>query len=453
MAADPLTSRTVGDLLFEDADFDMDEDPFADPPAKGTERDDKPTLSPRKRKADAEDIFGQNIDEEIKITKQRKKIPKLDAERLLSEPGVPKIRTLMRSGQFKKKLRLKGKGHEFNDAAKLLNFYQLWLDNLYPRAKFADAIQLVEKAGHTKKMQMYRKSWMDEGKPGYVRREEIERAVEDQQNRNKDTPEVQQKGAEKNVSPPEEDPASLFFWGNDDEDAGAGGPDDDELDALLAQDTTASHAPTKSTHADIESEGEDDLDALLAQDTSRKLQSLPETNGQDDLDALLNTQQGETSKDQTRSPTKEPTQTEEADEGDDLDALLDTQTFQEPATTTQIPQQKGDLVQDFSDSDLDDLDALLSNQQATKEPELPSPPSALKPTETKPPNATDITPGSEEVPELDNVISSSPIPNVRTDELDQLMDEHDATVNRKNADTQLVEEFMSSSPIPNRDSQ
>lgn len=46
----------------------------------------------------------------------------------------------------------------------MLNMYQLWLDDLYPRAKFADALAIIEKVGHTKRMQVDRKAWMDEGK-------------------------------------------------------------------------------------------------------------------------------------------------------------------------------------------------------------------------------------------------------------------------------------------------
>lgn len=47
----------------------------------------------------------------------------------------------------------------------MLNMYQLWLDDLYPRAKFADALAIIEKVGHTKRMHMMRKDWIDEGKP------------------------------------------------------------------------------------------------------------------------------------------------------------------------------------------------------------------------------------------------------------------------------------------------
>lgn len=48
--------------------------------------------------------------------------------------------------------------------ARLLNVYQLWLDDLYPRAKFADALAIIEKLGHTKQIQTMRREWINEGK-------------------------------------------------------------------------------------------------------------------------------------------------------------------------------------------------------------------------------------------------------------------------------------------------
>ena len=43
--------------------------------------------------------------------------------------------------------------------------YQLWLDDLYPRAKFVDGLAIIEKLGHTKRLQTMRKEWINEGKP------------------------------------------------------------------------------------------------------------------------------------------------------------------------------------------------------------------------------------------------------------------------------------------------
>ena len=84
---------------------------------------------------------------------------------------------------MKERLKFKGKGYEvwcskavkrcaltsydpqYSDVAGLLNAYQLWLDDLYPRAKFADGLAIIEKLGHTKRMQTMRREWIQEGKP------------------------------------------------------------------------------------------------------------------------------------------------------------------------------------------------------------------------------------------------------------------------------------------------
>ena len=47
--------------------------------------------------------------------------------------------------------------------ARLLNAFQLWLDDLYPRAKFADGLAIIERLGHTKRMQTMRREWIQEG--------------------------------------------------------------------------------------------------------------------------------------------------------------------------------------------------------------------------------------------------------------------------------------------------
>lgn len=44
--------------------------------------------------------------------------------------------------------------------------YQLWLDGLFPKAKFDDGLAMVEKLGHTKSLQVMRKQWIDEERCG-----------------------------------------------------------------------------------------------------------------------------------------------------------------------------------------------------------------------------------------------------------------------------------------------
>ncbi|KAI1627991.1 replication fork protection component Swi3-domain-containing protein [Exophiala viscosa] len=344
MAADPITSSTV-DELFDFGSSD-DEDPFKDKKARNA-RDSKTTLSPRPTKRKAEDVENPGadlgLDEEVKITKKRKPIAKLDEARLLSAPGVPKLRALVRSGNISKKLRLKGKGHEFNDVAKLLNYYQLWLDNLYPRAKFADGLQLVEKVGHSKRMQVMRKEWIDEGKPGYLqerlRRKEEEKEKEIDDLYAGDT--HASRDATNTVQPAEEDD-SLFVPDTRGSNKLAANedvlPEDDELDALLAEQDSAVRAPQPASKPamDLDSEGEDDLDALLAEQETRKNPPSPSAQNSgakaqrspfdeeddiedmDDLDALLAEQDSRANSSMTQPKSNNPPHTSPEDEDNDL---------------------------------------------------------------------------------------------------------------------------------------
>ncbi|KAK2591460.1 chromosome segregation in meiosis-related protein [Conoideocrella luteorostrata] len=126
-------------------DFD---DPFATP---------SPPSSPKKRKEPSSQGLG--IDEEVSVQK-RARAPnvKLDEDRLLGPAGLPRLRQRARD------LKIKGKGHEFSDAARLLSFYQMWLDDLFPKAKFLDALAMVERAGHKKRVIIARNEFLDEGK-------------------------------------------------------------------------------------------------------------------------------------------------------------------------------------------------------------------------------------------------------------------------------------------------
>ncbi|KAJ5788081.1 hypothetical protein N7457_003071 [Penicillium paradoxum] len=121
------------------------------------------TNTNNKASGTGDSALGLGLDEEVKVTKKRQPVAKLDESRLLSKLGIPKLRYTATQ-----KLRFKGKGHEFQDAARLLNFYQLWLDDLFPRAKFADGLTMIEKLGHSKRIQVMRREWIDEEKPRLV---------------------------------------------------------------------------------------------------------------------------------------------------------------------------------------------------------------------------------------------------------------------------------------------
>lgn len=146
---DPVAARPVNNDI---DNYDVDDDPFAE------SGDEAPANNAQSKKR--KDTTGLGIDEAVAVQKKvRAPIVKLDEGRLLSEKGIPRLRRKARD------LKFKGKGHEFSDAARLLSFYQLWFDDLFPKAKFLDAAAMAEKAGHKKYMRMKRMEWIDEGKP------------------------------------------------------------------------------------------------------------------------------------------------------------------------------------------------------------------------------------------------------------------------------------------------
>ncbi|ERF69711.1 hypothetical protein EPUS_03703 [Endocarpon pusillum Z07020] len=332
MAADTTTRNTVTSLLNYDVS-DNDDDPFReidttlyDPTNKsnGTKR--KATGTDNKENTD---LLG--LDEEVKIVKKRKPVAKLDEARLLSQPGIPKLRALARSGSIASKLRLKGKGHEYSDAAKLLGYYQLWLDNLYPKAKFADGLQLVEKVGHGKMMQAMRKEWIDEGKPGHGT------GVEDRQTSGTDG---KQNAMERT----------------------AGAEHYQSSDKKLQ--TTSKHNTQDSIFGDLEEGGEDDLffnDPKIRTTTQDDEVNEPD---EDELDALL-AEQSQTRDSQPHQQQQQQQHASTADEDDDLDALMAEQpVWNMPGQgPTEMQQQNGSPPGD------DELDALLAENEITQQPQ------------------------------------------------------------------------------------
>lgn len=71
-----------------------------------TSTNDEPARSDFTSKGSGTAGDGLGIDEEIIITKKRIPIPKLDDNRLLSHPGIPRLRKIS-----KDRLHFKGKGH------------------------------------------------------------------------------------------------------------------------------------------------------------------------------------------------------------------------------------------------------------------------------------------------------------------------------------------------------
>lgn len=145
--------------------------------------------------------------------------------------------------------------------------YQLWLDDLYPRAKFADALAIIEKLGHQKRIQTMRREWINEGKP----RDEY---------RDADVPHKVQKVPR--ATGEWEDQASAanrrsLSADGDRHESPAAASDEDLYSASpqRPQNKTSQQAPLDTTStlflpsADIDDQPpEDDLDALLAEQDS-----------------------------------------------------------------------------------------------------------------------------------------------------------------------------------------
>lgn len=291
----------------------------------------------------------------------------------------------------------------------MLNYYQLWLDNLYPRAKFADGLQLVEKVGHSKRMQVMRKEWIDEGKPGYARERAARRHEEERETDDLYAGDGPVRGdVSTGDSIPSADPESDSLFIPDSrapttEENGL--PDDDELDALLAEQdmTTAVRRPTTTPRAamEVDSEGEDDLDALLAEQETRRapptatapisssrpepspLDNAGEDEEMDDLDALLAEQElGTPQMNEPAAPTmtapEDPPAPVEEDQGEDL----------------------------MNEDDDDDLEALLAEEEARRgQVSRPLSSSATIPITLPPPPAT----SNGDTAAGDDMFSSSPV--------------------------------------------
>ncbi|KAB8339035.1 hypothetical protein FH972_021971 [Carpinus fangiana] len=215
---------------------------------------------------------GLGIDEEVKVRKARAPTAKLDEERLLSVKGIPKLRKIT-----KERLKFKGKGHEFSDVARMLNVYQLWLDDMFPKANFADGLSMIEKLGHKRRIQIMRREWIDEDKPNKGLTEQdiadrdaarLEGVV--QENASQDAAVQAAQAAQHRQS--QEDAAGSL--GASDAINGNGHaeiqePDEDELDALLAENDRIADAAPKQTASSRPLQAkdhlsEDDMDAMDA---------------------------------------------------------------------------------------------------------------------------------------------------------------------------------------------
>ncbi|GAW15660.1 hypothetical protein ANO14919_050790 [Xylariales sp. No.14919] len=322
--AAPSTTPAVNNIDNYDVD---DDDPFAESGDDAAAQKDGNTGTQSKKRKDAS---GLGIDEAVSVTK-KPRVPrvKLDETRLLSDNGIPKLRSKARN------LKFKGKGHEFSDTARLLSFYQLWLDDLFPKAKFIDALAMVEKAGHKSQLRLKRIQWIDEGRPRPAGMENDDGDLFDDLNQPEErdpaifparVAPIFQNNLDKRAETPIVDDllnediygaspkrvdnmatgmASVFGNGGNVETNGE--PDEDDLDALMAEEEAQRTAPT----------------SLFGNGKATQARHKPDDDG-DDLDALMAEAEAESS---TTNPTKpaahRPVRRNVIDDDeDDLDALM-----------------------------------------------------------------------------------------------------------------------------------
>ncbi|XP_054877027.1 TIMELESS-interacting protein-like [Poeciliopsis prolifica] len=114
-----------------------------------------PPLSPGAAQSQ-DDSFGEAEDGEVSKladvpAAKRKGVkrpqPKLDSQRLISDRGLPALRSLFASAHFK------GKGHEAEDLRLLMQKMENWAHRLFPKLQFEDFIDRVEKLGSKKEVQ------------------------------------------------------------------------------------------------------------------------------------------------------------------------------------------------------------------------------------------------------------------------------------------------------------
>uniref|UniRef100_A0A8C3F6G2 TIMELESS-interacting protein n=1 Tax=Chrysemys picta bellii TaxID=8478 RepID=A0A8C3F6G2_CHRPI len=77
----------------------------------------------------------------------KRPIPKLDAQRLISERGLPALRHVFDNAKFK------GKGHETEDLKTLLRHMEHWAHRLFPKLQFDDFMERIESLGNKKEVQ------------------------------------------------------------------------------------------------------------------------------------------------------------------------------------------------------------------------------------------------------------------------------------------------------------
>ncbi|KZT58953.1 Swi3-domain-containing protein [Calocera cornea HHB12733] len=121
-------------------------------PAAGTSTPPEATQSVTNGSGAAGTKRGREEDEE---EPKRRVMAKIDAERLLGEYGFPAL------VQQTKNFKPKGKGHEKEDLDRVMTLYQLWAHRMFPKRRFIDTVERVERVCREKRMLVALSVWRD----------------------------------------------------------------------------------------------------------------------------------------------------------------------------------------------------------------------------------------------------------------------------------------------------
>lgn len=362
-------------------DGDLDDDPFA------------PPKDSNKRKSPGD----VNVDEEVKVAKKAN-VPriKLDQERYARSSFIVPVHLLhlltlaqtaftkghTRAPETSKGLEAEGKrsrgislpsylhaksksAHksQWGDATRLLSFYQDWLDDLFPKGKFLDALAMVEKAGHNQNLQRHRVDWINEGRPKTSVVDEGADADDNAQ------PTTSGDAAPTRIAPIFDKPAS-------------GRPKTPDFDDLFGDEddiynaTPVAARKTVPAAATGDEPDEDELDALMTMDAESGPSTSATTKKTSASAGAVHSLFGD-----GKPKPAAPPRAEEPDDFDDWDAFMAEAEAEPPlrqkatpaaavsAVTTTV-QQTAKSGEDDVDED-DDLDALMAEAEAQSEPAKP----------------------------------------------------------------------------------
>ncbi|KAI9278732.1 replication fork protection component Swi3-domain-containing protein [Phascolomyces articulosus] len=134
-------------LLLDDYDpFSKDTNDTNDPKAKDNETTFDPLAATN----------GKRSSDDAPSAKKRQKFKRLNADVLLSDKGLPRLR------HEAPWLKFQGKGHEDADLRKLIDYYTIWAHSLYPRLQFRDFSRKVLNATQEARVKYTLNQWQDE---------------------------------------------------------------------------------------------------------------------------------------------------------------------------------------------------------------------------------------------------------------------------------------------------